>query len=43
MEECAYALHVAEMVSADNYHAYTDISCPAGKSIKIVGATCKRK
>ncbi len=41
MEECAYALHVAEKASADNYRAYTDINCPAGKSIKITGATCK--
>lgn len=41
MEGCAYVLHVAEKASADNYRAYTDISCPAGKSIKIVAGTCK--
>lgn len=35
MEGCTYVLHVAEKASTDNYRAYTDISCPAGKSIKI--------
>lgn len=41
MEGCTYVLHLAEKVSADNYRAYTDISCSAGKSIKIVAGTCK--
>jgi hypothetical protein len=41
MEGCAYVFHVAEKASSDNYRAYTDVSCPAGKSIKIVASTCK--
>lgn len=35
MEGCTYVLHVAEKESTDNYLAYADVSCPAGKSIKI--------
>jgi Trypsin len=34
-EGCTYVFHVAAKVSTDNYRAYTDVSCPAGKSIKI--------
>jgi Trypsin len=41
MEGCAYVLHLAEKAAADDYRAYTDISCSAGKSIKIVAGTCK--
>lgn len=41
MEGCAYVFHVTEKVSEDNYHAYTDISCSEGKSIKVTAGTCK--
>ncbi|HEY8502084.1 MAG TPA: hypothetical protein VIL21_05320, partial [Solirubrobacterales bacterium] len=41
MEGCAYDFRMVEKASADNYRADTDISCPAGKSIKITAGTCK--
>jgi len=41
MEECSLVFHVVEKTSTDNYKADTDVSCPAGKSIKIAAATCK--
>jgi hypothetical protein len=41
MQGCTLVLHVAEKASADNYRAYMDISCPAGKSIQIISGTCK--
>jgi len=41
MEGCTYVFHMVEKVSTDNYHADTDISCPAGQSIKITAGTCK--
>jgi hypothetical protein len=41
MEGCSYLLHVVEKTSSDNYRAYTDVTCPAGQSIKITAFTCK--
>jgi hypothetical protein len=41
MEGCSYLLHVTEKTSSDNYRAYTDVTCPAGKSIKITAFSCK--
>jgi hypothetical protein len=35
MEGCTYVLHASEKLSTDNYRAYSDISCPAGKSMKF--------
>jgi hypothetical protein len=43
MEGCTYVFHVAEKVSTDNYRAYNDISCPAGKSIQISAPAVKCK
>lgn len=40
-EGCAYVLNVSDKPSTDNYQAAWDVSCPAGKSIKTVAATCK--
>jgi Trypsin len=40
-EGCTYVFHVLKKVSADNYRANVDISCPEGKSIKFVAGTCK--
>lgn len=41
MEGCTYVFHVNEKVSPDNYRAGMDISCPAGKSMKINAGNCK--
>jgi hypothetical protein len=40
-EGCTYVLHVTERVSKGVYKHHMDISCPAGKSIKIEAGTCK--
>jgi Trypsin len=41
VEGCSYVFHVAETVSTDNYLGNVDVSCPAGKSIKVTVATCQ--
>jgi trypsin len=41
MEGCTYVFHATAKVATDSYLAYTDVSCPAGQSIKIVAGTCK--
>jgi hypothetical protein len=40
-EGCSYVLHATEKVSEGVYRHHFDISCPAGKSIKITSGTCK--
>jgi hypothetical protein len=37
---CKYIFRPTEKVSSDNFKAHMDISCPAGKAIEIVAATC---
>lgn len=41
MEGCTYVFHLVRKVTTDEYLATSDISCPSGKSIKIVAGTCK--
>jgi hypothetical protein len=40
-EGCAYLLHVSGQSAEDKYKATFDVSCPAGKSIKIEAGSCK--
>ncbi|HEX3735701.1 MAG TPA: hypothetical protein VHU86_11195 [Solirubrobacterales bacterium] len=39
-EECNYIFHANTKVSTDHYTLSTDVSCPAGQSIKITASTC---
>jgi Trypsin len=41
MEGCAYEYDSIEDVSADNFKAGFNVTCPAGKSIKVTGGSCK--
>lgn len=40
-EGCKYVLHVTEQSAEDKYKATFDVSCEAGKSIKVAAGTCK--
>jgi len=40
-EGCAYVLHATEKVATSSYAHHMDISCPEGKSMKILSGTCK--
>ena len=39
-EGCTFPVQATEEVASDEFKGLLDVSCPAGKSIKIIASTC---